>query len=143
MKHISLKLIILLTTALISLSSCSTVHRSMREPVTRVQLEKQDFVLSDQLTAEAHSTMVLGIDWKRIFKSNTGIVHGPSTFLNLVSIPVVGNYMSNRTANYSLYQHICELQPFDLWNKSCRQKEQCVLIYIIHLNNRGILSFHL
>jgi len=104
MKRINIKSFVLIVITLISFSSCSSVQRSMREPATRVQLSKQDFTLSDQISAEAHSTQIFGIDWQRIFNQKTGLIHGPSTLWNFVSIPVIGNYISNQTANYALYE---------------------------------------
>ena len=42
-------------------ASCTSVNKSMREPNTRVNLEKKDFTLSDQVTGEAKTTQILGI----------------------------------------------------------------------------------
>lgn len=97
---------ILITTTLIALfSSCSTINRSMREPDTRVNLKISDFSLSEQVTASARSVRILGIDWARLFKKNTGVVDGArSSTIQLVSIPVIGNIISDRTANYALYE---------------------------------------
>jgi len=104
MKYKNMKFFVVIVITLICFSSCSSVLRSMREPVTRVELSKADFHISDQVVAEAHSTQVFGIDWQRIFKQKTAVAHGPSTIWSFASIPVVGNYMSNQTANYSLYE---------------------------------------
>ena len=46
-------------------SGCTTFNHSMREPNTRVNLNKSDFSLSDQVSAKAKSVTVLGIDWAR------------------------------------------------------------------------------
>ena len=101
----SLKLFLLTGIAVVAFSSCTSLHKTMREPNTRVELDRDDFILSDQVTAEAHSTKVFGIDWNRIFKEETGEAEGHlSALINLASIPVVGNYVSNKTANYALYE---------------------------------------
>jgi hypothetical protein len=88
-----------------TLSSCTTMNHSMREPNIRVKLNKSDFSLSDQLTAEAKSVKVLGIDWSRLFMKKTGTVSGTSTSLvSFANVPVIGNLVYDRTANYSLYK---------------------------------------
>lgn len=86
-------------------SSCTTLNKTMREPNTRVNLNKSDFSLSDQVTAEAKTVKVLGIDWARIFAKKTGAVEGGgSSSISLASIPVIDNFVSDKTANYSLYE---------------------------------------
>lgn len=85
-------------------SSCSTINKTMREPFARVELEKEDFTLSDQVTAEAYSKTIFGIDWKRLRKRNTGEIERTSFNINLANIPVVGNVITNKTANYALYE---------------------------------------
>ncbi|EKD25917.1 MAG: hypothetical protein ACD_79C01445G0009, partial [uncultured bacterium] len=84
---------------------CSTINHSMREPDTRVNLSKSDFSLSEQVSAEAKSVKVLGIDWARFFNKKTAAVDGKgSSSIILASIPVIGNMVSDRTVNYSLYE---------------------------------------
>jgi hypothetical protein len=85
--------------------SCTTMNHSMREPNTRVNLNKSDFSLSDQVSAKAKSVTVLGIDWPRFFTKKTGEVDASgSSSISLASIPVIGNFVGDRTANYSLYE---------------------------------------
>ncbi len=107
---------ILVTVILIAtLSSCTTLNHSMREPNTRVNLNKSDFTLSDQVTATATSTKVLGIDFERLFTKKTGIVEGGGApAISLASIPVVGNLVSDKTANYSLYELMTNNPGYDV-----------------------------
>ena len=88
-----------------AISSCTTLNHSMREPNTIVNLNKSDFSLSSQVTAEASSTKILGIDLARLLKltKNTGFVEGASAAISLSSIPVIGNFIADKTANYALY----------------------------------------
>lgn len=86
------------------LSSCTTLNQSMREPNTRVELQKEDFTLSDQLSANASSDKIIGIDFARIFTKKTGVIEGNSFLITLASIPVIGNFTYDRTSNYSLYE---------------------------------------
>ena len=84
--------------------SCTTLNHSMREPNARVELTKSDFSLSQQLTAEASSTKILSIDFARLFKKKTGVVEGGAAAISLASIPVIGNFVADKTANYALYE---------------------------------------
>ena len=86
------------------LSSCTALNHSMREPNIRIELKKSDFTLSDQVSAEAKTVKVIGIDFERLFTKKTGSVEGGSGSLSLASIPVVGNFVSDKTANYSLFE---------------------------------------
>ncbi len=97
--------ILIIAAIIVALSSCSTINHSMREPDTRVNLSKSDFSLSEQVSAEAKSVKVLGIDWARFFNKKTAAVDGKgSSSIILASIPVIGNMVSDRTVNYSLYE---------------------------------------
>ena len=97
--------ILMLVAVIAAFSSCTTLNHSMKAPNTLVNLEKSDFSLSEQLTAEATSTKIFGIDFARIFKSKTGVVEGAggAGSISLASIPVIGNFVGDKTANYSLY----------------------------------------
>jgi hypothetical protein len=87
----------------------------MREPYTAVNFNKSDFSLSDQVTAEAATTKILGIDFARIFTEKTGeIEFDNSLVISLANIPVVGNYVADKTANYSLYQLMINNPGYDV-----------------------------
>jgi hypothetical protein len=104
MKKTFLKSFLFTGILIATLSSCTTLNHSMREPYTRINLNKSDFTLSDQLTAEATSTKILGIDFERLFTKKTGVVEGGgAAAISIASIPVVGNLVADKTANYSLY----------------------------------------
>jgi len=85
-------------------SSCSTMNKTMREPNVRVDLTKSDFTLSDQVKAEAKSTKIIGIDFSRFFMQKTGSVEGGAATISAASLPVIGNLLSDKTANYALYE---------------------------------------
>ncbi len=76
------------------------MSHSMRELNTRVEFVKSDFDFSDQVTAEAKTVKVFGVDWARLFKKKVGTTTGNA---NVVSIPVIGNYFGDRTSEYALY----------------------------------------
>jgi hypothetical protein len=88
----------------IMLTSCTTMHHSMKEPNARVEFKKDDFSYSNQVTAEATSTKIIGIDFERLFTKKTGNVESGSLNIGIASIPVVGNFIADKTANYALYE---------------------------------------
>lgn len=98
-----IKKIALLIVVLGAFASCTTLTKTMREPNTRVNLTKADFTLSDQYSAEAKSLKILGIDWQRFLNKKMGTIQGGSSSISLASIPVIGNYLADKTANYALY----------------------------------------
>jgi hypothetical protein len=100
--------------ASIYLSSCTTINKSMREANVRVELNKNDFTLSDQFSAEAKSTKILGIDFARLFLKKTGNSSGGSGALNLASIPVIGTVVVDRTSNYALYDIMTNNPGYDV-----------------------------
>ena len=94
MKTISKFALLMVFTTLL-LSSCKTTSYSMREPNVRVELNRADFVLSEQFTADAARTTIFGIDFQRLFNKKTAFVGS--------SIPVVGVSMKGITSSYALY----------------------------------------
>ena len=96
-------------------SSCTTFNHSMREPNTRVNLNKSDFTLSDQVSAEAQTVKIIGIDWARLFTKKTGnIDNGAAVSISLASVPVIGNYIADKTANYALYEMMSKNAGYDV-----------------------------
>lgn len=95
-------------------AGCTSVHKTMREPNAKVEFDKSDFTFSEQLSATATSTMILTIDWQRIFKQETGSVDGSSLDINFAMIPVVGNMLIDKTANYALYELMKNNPGYDL-----------------------------
>jgi hypothetical protein len=97
--------LLVLVAFIISFSSCTTVNKSMKEPNVRVELEKSDFTLSEQFTAEATSTRIIGIDFERLFLKKTGTVESSaSTTINFANLPVIGTVLFDKTSNFALYE---------------------------------------
>jgi hypothetical protein len=108
---------ILLSTLIVGavfLSSCTSINKSMREPNVRVELNRNDFTLSEQVTAEAQSTKIIGIDFARLFMQKTGTVTGGSSGISLASLPVIGNVLTDKTANYALYELMSKNPGYDV-----------------------------
>jgi hypothetical protein len=86
-------------------TSCTTLNQTMKDPNARVELTKNDFTLSNQVSAEATSTKIIGVDWSRLFMKKTGNIESSgAAMLSLANIPVVGNVLSDKTSNYALYE---------------------------------------
>ena len=94
--------------------SCTSVHQSMKEPMSSVLFTKSDFLLSDQVTAEATSVTIFGIDWARLFSKKTGNIDDQSASINAANIPVIGSLVSDRTKNYALYNLMSQNSGYDV-----------------------------
>lgn len=111
----TMKKVMLLSAVLVLfLNSCSSVQRTMREPNVRVELEREDFELSAQVSAEATSTRIIGIDFQRLFSKTSGSVEGGAALINVASLPVIGNILMDPTANYALYQLMANNPGYDV-----------------------------
>lgn len=108
------KVLLIVAIVLIFTSRCTSVQRTMREPSVRVELERDDFELSDQVSAEARSVRILGIDWTRLINKNLGTIEGGSIAVVLANLPVIGNAIGDPTANYALYQLMVNNPGYDV-----------------------------
>lgn len=86
------------------LPSCNVTNKTMREPNARVEFNKNDFVLSEQVSAQASSIKILGIDWQRLFSAKTGTIESSAPTISIANIPVVGSFVNDITQNYALYE---------------------------------------
>jgi hypothetical protein len=115
MKTLLLKPIIPAILAIFLLAGCTATHKTMREPNIRLELDIDDFTLSEQVSAEASSTKIIGIDWKRLLNTETAAVQGAESLLiDLASIPIMGTYIYDQTANYALYQLMMNNPDYDV-----------------------------
>jgi len=113
-KVIFKSLVVLVLISVVALSSCTTINKSMREPNTLVELNKSDFSLSEQVTAEATCTKIIGIDFSRLFMKRKGNVSGGAASISMASIPVVGSFISDQTTNYALYELMNKNTGYDV-----------------------------
>lgn len=102
----AMKMTMIFAAMIFMATSCTSVHKSMREPNAHIEFVKGDFQFSEQLSASATSTMILTIDWKRVFNQKTGSVVANSAVLGIdfSSIPVIGGVVSDKTSSYALYE---------------------------------------
>jgi hypothetical protein len=91
-------------------TSCTTTQHSMKDANVHVELNANDFTLSDQVTGEAHVMKILGIDPERILDKKTG----STSSLVEVNIPVIGNLVSDKGANYALYELMQKNPGYDV-----------------------------
>ena len=93
----------MLVAVLATFASCTTLNHSMREPNTRVNFTKSDFTLSEQVSAEDKTVKILGIDFERLFKKETGVVDNGASSISMANKPVIGTVLYDKTSNYALY----------------------------------------
>lgn len=110
---------IFVVAVLAATTSCTTLNQSMREPNSHVEFTKADFTLSEQVSAEAKTTTILNLDLERLFKKEMGQVNGgvplvtPLTSIPVIG-PVVGGLVSDKTANYALYNLMTANPGYDV-----------------------------
>lgn len=101
-----------------ALTSCKTTLNSMREPNTRIELQKSDFVISEQVSAEAKTTQILSIDWNRLFKKDMGMINSDNAVPGLLSFTtqILSNLPlpTDKTANYALYNLMSTNKGYDV-----------------------------
>lgn len=111
MKKVYLSVLLIVVLAI---SSCSSITHAMREPNIAVELKKADFTLSEQVSAEATSTTILGIDFERLFLSKSATLEKDNSLgISLAFIPVVGAYVTDKTQYYALYELMNNNQGYD------------------------------
>ena len=89
----------------------------MKEPNVRVDLTKSDFELSEQVTGQARTIRVLGIDWARLFRKTSGEIKPftpVSRLINIASIPIIGNLVTDRSSGYALYELMRDNPGYDV-----------------------------
>ena len=110
MKNLNQLFLILISITFIS--SCSTTKVTMKGVSPVIELERSDFDISKQLSAEASETKIVGIDFKRLFSSKSASIDGEA--ISAASIPVVGSYLSSFAKDYALYNLVEENKGYDV-----------------------------
>ena len=99
-------------------TSCSNINKSIREPNSRLNLEKKDFTFSDQVSGEATTTKILSIDWARLFHkesaSNSNDNLRPSLPINIATVPVIGGFIIDPTSGYALHDMMKKNPGYDV-----------------------------
>lgn len=125
-----MKNILYLFTILIFVSSCTSIHKTTKQPFSSIELEYSDFDLSEQQTAEATSVTILGIDFARLFLKKTG---GSSALT--ASIPILGQYLSDPTTSYAMYNLLDQNDGADfIFYPQVEKKSTCPVLGICLIN---------
>lgn len=86
--------------AAISVTSCTYNSRGIADSNARIEFEKKDVTISEQASASAKQTIILGVDWKRLFKKEVGEVRGRGFAL---ALPIIGSSPSSVVEGYATY----------------------------------------
>lgn len=100
--------------AAICFSGCSSIKQTIKEPNYRLELKKDDFVVSQQFEGNAHTVKILCIDWSHLFKKNTGQFEGENFNMPMFSIPIIGNPLMDLTSMYANYDLISNHPGYDV-----------------------------
>lgn len=124
-------LFLFIGTALL-MSSCTVSNRTMKTPNHHIEFYKGDFDYSSQVSAEATSVRILGIDWERLFGWESGGIetdgsgqisqiaiggnalsdNGAGSFTAV--IPVVGDFAKGKVSSYALYKLMQDNPGYDI-----------------------------
>lgn len=106
----NLKVSLVALALLATVSSCTTYTKTMREPNARLEFEKDDFIFSEQVRGNAREVIVLGVDWNRLFRKESGDVR-PTR----VNVPIIGsNIYNSKAASYALYNMMADHPGYDV-----------------------------
>ncbi len=98
------------------LHSCSSSNMGIARPVVYYEFGRNDMEVSEQKTATAEQTKILGIDFARLFNKETANFNsaGYAGAADGLTIPVVGALMDPTTVqNYALYNLISKEPGYD------------------------------
>lgn len=107
--------VILIAIVGLTTTSCSISTQSFKTPNYQIEFYKTDFEYSNQVTANATTIRILGINWKKLFNRENGkritdpIVSGLTPV-----IPVIGDTGSGNVSAYALYNLMVEHPGYDV-----------------------------
>lgn len=95
----------LVMAGIFAFTSCSMVQRSTQEADSHIRFVHENFEYSTQVTGEATTVRILGIDWKRLFKKGSHATADAQKGggFDIANVPVIGNVMREKTYNLALY----------------------------------------
>ena len=122
------KLLFIITLA-VTISSCTTINKSIKQPFSSVDIRMDDFDLSEQKSAKAKSVTIIGIDFERLFVKKMG----PGS--TVASIPVLGKYFSDATTSYAMYNLLEANDGSDfIFYPQIEKKTTCPILGICFIN---------
>lgn len=87
------------------LFGCGSVNKSMFDASNSIELQLDDFIVTNQLSAQASSTKILMIDFERLFNKEMA---SPTL------ITILGPYSESETAKYALNELISSNPGYDV-----------------------------
>ena len=124
------KILLIGIVGMLALSSCTTYNKTMKQPWSQVDINMDDFNLSDQQSAEATSVTILGLDFERLFVKKMG---GDGSLA--ASLPIVGQYLSDPTTSYAMYNLLENNDDADfIFYPQIEKKTICPIIGICLIN---------
>lgn len=91
-------------------TSCTMRMNGMSDANARLLLDTDDVTISETKEAKASESLILMVDWKRLFKKEIGeIRRGGAGF----SLPVIGNTSFTRAEAYAIYKLLKENPEYD------------------------------
>lgn len=126
-------LLLLFFVSSLFLAGCSISNRTMKTPNYHIEFYKSDFEYSNQVEAEATSVRILGVDWKRLFKWESGEIESDrfksepaqsEITTNIVTdnivgtltavVPVIGDFGKGKVSSYALYNLMQQNPGYDV-----------------------------
>lgn len=92
-------------------TSCTMNTRTMKTPSNIVEFKKEDFEFSSQVSGEASQTIILGIDWARLFTKRVGTITEPVLGF---SIPIIGSMLKGRINLYAMHNIMMDNPGYDV-----------------------------
>ena len=118
-----------------TISSCTTINKSIKQPFSSVDIRMDDFDLTEQKTAKATSVTIMGIDFQRLFLKKMG----PGSTVS--SIPVLGQYLGDATTSYAMYNLLEENDGSDfIFYPQIERKTVCPILGICIINRVSIVE---
>jgi len=112
-----------------TISSCTTINKSIKQPFSSVDIKMDDFDLTEQKTAKATSVTIIGIDFERLFLKKMG----PGS--TVAYLPILGKYLSDATTSYAMYNLLEENDGSDfIFYPQIEKKTTCPILGICFIN---------
>jgi len=114
---------------MIALSSCTAMRSNLPQGDYRINFNKDDYSFSQQLTGEAETIKVFGIDFSRLFTKKMGSVHSRG------SVPVFGSAFTNRTDEYAAFNLIEKNPGYDIVFFPSFERKKTKFLFFFSITN--------
>ena len=119
-----MKKLLFIIGVVVTISSCTTTQKSIKNPASYVELERSDFTLSEQKSASSKSASIL------IFQI-TGSDKTAIDNLDRVTMPIVGQYLTDKTTANAMYKLLEENSDADfIFYPQVEKRNTCPILGI-------------